>query len=159
MRRSSKPDPADEAACRRLALDLLARREHSRLELERKLASRGFHAPVVAGALDRLEAAGALSAERFGASFVRSRIARGQGPLRIRMELEQRGVASDAAAELLGQAEVDWNEAAREVRRKRFGQAAPRDFKERARQARFLEQRGFGSSAIRAALDLGPDSD
>jgi len=159
VRRSSKPDPADEAACRRLALDLLARREHSRLELERKLASRGFHAPVVAGALDRLEAAGALSTERFGASFVRSRIARGQGPLRIRLELEQRGVASHSAAELLEQAEVDWNEAAREVRRKRFGQAAPRDFKERARQARFLEQRGFGSSAIRAALDLGPDSD
>lgn len=159
MRRSSRPEPGDEAACRRLALDLLARREHSRLELERKLASRGFHTPVVAKALDHLEAAGALSVARFGASFIHARIARGQGPLLIRAELEQRGVAGAAVEELLEEAATDWVEAAREARRKRFGSAAPADFKERARQARFLERRGFGAASIRAALDLASDSD
>ena len=159
MRRSSKPDPQDEAACRRLALDLLARREHSRLELERKLAARGFEDGAIGAALDRLEAANALSTARFGESFVRSRVARGQGPARIRAELEQRGVSGGAAAELLAEAEVDWIAAAREARRKRFGPVPPADYTERARQARFLERRGFDGAAIRAALDLASDSD
>jgi len=161
--RRSKPDagPAavDEPACRRAALELLARREHSRLELTRKLAARGFPSEIVGAALDELERSGALADARFTGSFVRSRIAKGQGPQRIRAELAQRGIAGSEADDGLREAEVDWLAAIRAVRAKRFGRELPRDYAERARQARFLQYRGFDSAQIRAALEFNPDSD
>jgi len=146
-------------ACKKQALNLLARREHSRLELERKLAARSFASTLVSTTLDELEQSGALAASRFAESFVRSRAAKGQGPVRIRAELKQRGVDDVQFVDLLRDEEFDWYAIARHVRSKRFGRAAPRDFKERARQARFLQYRGFETGQINAALDLGDDSD
>jgi regulatory protein len=159
--RRSKPDAADTSApaCRRAALGLLARREHSRQELDRKLAERGFPGDVSASVLDALEREGSLADARFTDSFVRSRIARGQGPQRIRADLVQRGIAAGAADDGLAGADVDWRAAIRAVRAKRFGPDLPRDYAERARQARFLQYRGFDSAQIRAALELDGDSD
>jgi len=159
--RPSKLDgrAADEAACQRTGLDLLARREHSRLELERKLTRRGFPDAVVAPSLDALERSGVLVATRFTESFIRSRVAKGKGPARIRAELAERGVAGEQAAELLRGGDVDWLTNARAVRRKRFGAEPPRDFHERAKQARFLQYRGFTSDQVRAALELDTDSE
>ena len=161
--RRSKPDgdsgELDAAACTRTALDLLARREHSRRELTRKLVARGFPDEVIAPTLDELERSGTLAEARFTESFVRSRVAKGQGPARIRAELAQRGVAGEEVDGALREAQVDWRETIRAVRRKRFGPELPRDYRERARQARFLEYRGFGSAEIRAALELDGDSD
>jgi len=155
---SSKPEPdADAAACTRQALDLLARREHSRLELERKLERKGFATAVIAAVLDRLERSGALKDARFAESFVRARAARGQGPVRIRMELAERGADEAESAAILE--EYDWNEIARAVRVKRFGEAPPKDYREKARQARFLEYRGFEHRQIVQALEVGADSD
>jgi regulatory protein len=79
--------------------------------------------------------------------------------VRIRAELAQRGIDAPGAAAALVAEEVDWFEAARAARRKRFGADLPRDFKERARQARFLQYRGFDSRQIQAALELPDDSD
>jgi regulatory protein len=163
----SKPDVAeadgtgalDERACTRAALELLARREHSRHELTRKLAKRGFPGDVLGSVLDELERAGSLANARFTDSFVRSRIAKGQGPQRIRAELAQRGIADADADDGLRSAEVDWLAAIRAVRAKRFGPELPRDYAERARQARFLQYRGFDSAQIRAALEFDADSD
>ena len=157
--RHSKPEVADEVACKRTALDLLARREHSRLELTRKLAAREFSADMIAAVLDRLEESGALVEARFTESFIRSHVAKGQGPARIRAELSQRGVAAAAADELLRSADVDWLALTRAARQKRFGEEPPRDYQERARQARFLQYRGFDSAHVRAALELDADSD
>jgi regulatory protein len=146
-------DPAaDQAHCKRRALDLLARREHSRVELERKLGARGFAEEAIAPALDDLERSGALAGARFTDAFIRSRAARGQGPVRIRAELAARGIDDEQAAASMADAGVDWAEAAGAVRRKRFGAEVPRDFKERARQARFLEYRGFERGQIDGAL-------
>jgi len=160
VRRFSRRDPeaADEAACKRTAVELLARREHSRRELERKLATRGFPEAVIAPALDALEHSGMLAATRFTESFIRSRVAKGQGPVRIRAELAERGVA-EQAAELLRGSDIDWLATARAVRRKRFGAEPPRDYRERAKQARFLQYRGFTADQVRAALELDTDSD
>jgi regulatory protein len=161
--RRSKPSESaaalDEPACTRAAVELLARREHSRRELVRKLVARGFPDGVVAPVLDELERTGALANARFTDSFVRSRIAKGQGPQRIRAELAQRGILESAADEGLAAAEVDWLAAIRAVRAKRFGAELPRDYAERARQARFLQYRGFDSAQIRAALEFEADSD
>jgi len=164
--RRSKPDVAeaggaalDEPTCTRAALGFLARREHSRRELTRKLVARGFPDDVVSRALDELERNGALAEALFTESFVRSRISKGQGPQRIRAELAQRGIADDEAAEVLRAADVDWLTTIRAVRAKRFGPELPRDYAERARQARFLQYRGFDSAQIRAALEFEGDSD
>jgi len=160
--RRSKPDASgelDAEACTRAALELLARREHTRRELTRKLGARGFPDDLIAPALDGLERSGALAEARFTETFVRSRVAKGQGPARIRAELKQRGVADEDAEGALREAQVDWLATIRAVRRKRFGPEPPRDYRERARQARFLEYRGFGSAEIRAALELDGDSD
>lgn len=159
MRRSKPDAELDAPACTRSALELLARREHSRNELMRKLAARGFLPDVVGPVLDELERSGALADARFADSFVRSRIAKGQGPQRIRAELAQRGIPNAEAGEGLAVADVDWVATIRAVRAKRFGPELPRDYAERARQARFLQYRGFDSAQIRAALEFKGDSD
>jgi regulatory protein len=157
--RRSKPDADDPGACERAALDLLARREHSRRELERKLGARGFEEELIAPTLDALEESGELASARFTASFIRARAARGQGPARIRAELAERGIDREQAEELLRDADIDWAALAASVRAKRFGTERPADFKERARQARFLEYRGFDGRQIGSALESHDDPD
>ena len=160
MRRSKREAAeADAPSCKRLALELLARREHTRRELIRKLIARGFADDVIMPVLEELERSGVLAEARFMDSFVRSRIAKGQGPQRIRAELAQRCIDDAAADEVVRSADVDWLETIRAVRTKRFGPELPHDYAERARQARFLQYRGFDGAQIKAALELDGDSD
>ena len=140
-------------------MDLLARRDHSRLELDRKLTSRGFERAIVEHVLEDLIRDRLLEEDRFVESFIRGRVRKGQGPVRIRGELAQRGIADASASTALDEADCDWTALAAEVRTKRFGAEAPVDFKERARQAKFLQYRGFETEQIRAALDAARDSD
>jgi regulatory protein len=142
---------------RRVALDLLSRREHSAAELRAKLRAREFAYEDIDAALVRLAAEGLQSDARFVDAFVTSHRNRGQGPVRIRHDLEQRGIDAEAIAAALAAAEPDWVSLARAARIKRFGAVAPRDFRERGRQARFLAQRGFTAGQARAAL--GDDDD
>jgi regulatory protein len=145
--RSSRP-----ATARARALDLLARREHSIAELRAKLADREFNAEEIDSALARLSTEGLVSDERFVEAFVSAHRRRGQGPHRIRAELRQKGVAAELIEQHLAASVTEWTELARQVRARRFGARPPRDFHERARQARFLEMRGFSADAIRGAL-------
>lgn len=130
---------------------LLARREHSRLELERKLAARGYPAAEVEAALDRLEAQGLLSEARFTESLVRQRVQQGHGPLRIIADLRRRGIQDPGSA--VETAEVDWEAMAREVYRRRFGGDTPQAPRERARRMRFLQGRGFPPEIIRRVMN------
>ncbi|MEE4108937.1 MAG: regulatory protein RecX [Halieaceae bacterium] len=137
---------------RNAAMDLLARREHSRLELLQKLARRfgdGESTDELEAAIATLATEGLQSDERFALSFTRERLHRGHGPRRVRAELQQRGVddalIDTALAEVPVEEGTSWREQARLVLEKRFGQAPARDFPERARRLRFLDQRGFGS--------------
>ena len=165
MSLSSKPEssenPLEEArrACRKQALDLLARREHSRLELRRKLLARSHAQDLADEVLDRLQQERFLDEARFAEQFVRSRTGRGQGPAKIRAQLLQRGVGDSLIDTALAKAECDWVVLAAAARRKRFGAASPGAYRERARQARFLKSRGFEYGQIQAALDLEADSD
>ena len=135
-------------------MDLLARREHSRPELERKLEAKSFANDVVAVVLDKLESDGLLSSERFARSFVDSRASRGHGPYRIRRELADRGVSGD---EYVNDSRHDWGRLARDVRTRKFGPGAPANLREKARQVRFLEYRGFGQDQIRKALEFSDE--
>ena len=144
---------SDPVAARKKAMDLLARREHASDELSRKLEKAGFERDTAEQAILQLADEGLQSDERFVFSFIQSRINQGKGPRRIRADLQQRGVASDVISRALELADPDWVELASEARRRKFGDSAPGDFKEKARQMRFLEYRGFESEQIHRALD------
>jgi regulatory protein len=144
------PDDAIEA--RKKAMNLLARREHARTELERKLVAAGFEADIAADALHQLAQEGLQSDRRFVESFVRSRINQGKGPLRIHADLALRGVAGGLVDEVLAEVGHDWHAAAKDARVKKFGRAQPADFRDKARQMRFLQYRGFEPDQVRAAV-------
>jgi regulatory protein len=140
---------------RQAALALLARREHSAFELARKLRSRGFDSSDIDSVLSDLQVTGLLSEERFVEMFVRSRISRGQGPLKIRAELRERGVDDGLVDAFLEETAEYWAVRAEEARVKRFGNGTPADQREWGRQARFLGQRGFEGAVIRRLLRGG----
>jgi regulatory protein len=127
---------------------LLAGRDHSRLELHRKLVARGFAAEAVDAVLDRLSAEGLLSESRLAESYVAERLAKGFGPLRVRDELRRKGLADDLIEPHLHDAPEQWLERLAAVHDKRFGPSRPTDMKERARRARFLEGRGFPAELV-----------
>lgn len=138
------------------AMNLLARREHSRLELQRKLLAKlSPDSSQLNGVLDQLEQDGLLSDSRFAEAFSNARIRTGKGPVRIRAELRERGVEEHLVERVLVEMGVDWIDLARDVAHKRFGHAAPLDQREQAQRMRFLQYRGFTTEQIRAALHPG----
>jgi regulatory protein len=137
---------------RATAMNLLARREHSTQELRDKLLARGFEDDEIAPALQTLSREDLLSDERFTESFVHSRVQRGSGPVKIRAELRQRGVTDEIIANWLDERDPAWLERAEVVRCKKFGSTLPLDYKEKARQARFLQYRGFSAEQTRYVL-------
>lgn len=141
------------------AVRLLSRREHSTEELKRKLAAKGYPEASIATVLDKLGKKKWVSDERFAASYVHHHARRGQGPVRIRAELRQQGITDAQIQQEITGGEQDWNGRAAEVRRRKFGAELPRSAGERAKQARFLQYRGFNSDQIRAALKFDPDVD
>lgn len=145
-----EPDPATEIADR--ARRLLAVREHSRLELTRKLRARGFDDAGITQALDRLVADGALDEERMVEQYVAERAAKGFGPLRIRSELYEKGLPDTLVDPHLDAMRDDWAAYMAEIYDRRFGSAPPADRPEYARRGRFLEQRGFPPEMIRRFL-------
>jgi regulatory protein len=161
VRRPRKPDAAageaDERTVRTAALALLAGRDFARNELAQRLLRRGYPAAVVTTVVEGLAAQRLLSENRFVEQFIRQHAGRGHGPVRIRVELRERGVADGEIEEGLAAAAEDWARIARETRRKRFGLSPPGDYRERARQARFLQYRGFSAEQVRAALGPGED--
>lgn len=131
-----------------LAVKLLARREHTRVELMRKLAAHGTPEEIEM-VLNRLAAAGLQSDARFVESFVRSRAER-LGSARLRQALRNKGIAAELIEAQVA-ALPDELERARAVWAKKFP-APPSDAREWARQARFLHSRGFSSGTIRKLL-------
>ncbi len=147
----------DIQAARVAALRLLARREHTALELRQKLARRDHPGEAIDAALSSLAAESLLSDARFAVAYIEGRANRGVGPLRLLAELRKRGVDAALIEDTLDFSDVGWRHRAAVARAKRFGAALPQDMKARARQARFLQYRGFSAEQTRAALDAGPD--
>jgi len=137
---------------RKKAMDYLARREHGRVELRKKLTKFGFDADISDDAIEGLINDGLQSDQRFTEAFIQSRINQGKGPTRIRADLSQRGVSDSVIEDSLHEAEQDWQALARDVRVRKFGTQLPKDFKEKARQMRFLQYRGFEPDHIQSAV-------
>ncbi|MDJ0956024.1 MAG: regulatory protein RecX [Arenicellales bacterium] len=137
------------------AIGLLSRREHSEKELRAKLLRRGgTQADTIARVIQDLKQRDYLSDQRFTDMFVQSRMERGDGPLKIRHELESRGIAESTINQYLNQPDQVWEKILFKVWSKKFGEMMPSDYKEWARQARFLHSRGFSSELIRKVVSF-----
>ena len=131
---------------------LLAQREHSTAELRHKLSAKGYAHNEIDAVIERLAHDGLLSDRRFTESYIRSRVAHGFGPLHVQAQLRERGIDAELSAEFLDLQGQHWRELAQTVRQKRFGPAQPGNYRERARQMRFLQQRGFTMEQINAVF-------
>lgn len=126
---------------------LLVRREHSRAELRAKLGAKGFDTKVIDAVVGELLRQGWQDDHRFAELLVRSRAARGYGPRRIGLELQQHGISGDAAAH---DSDLDWDERLQWVYAKKYGMAPlPDSPSERMSRERFLLRRGFEPERVR----------
>lgn len=138
---------------RRAAMDLLARREHSRQELQRKLARRfAVDAEVIFSVINQLTQEGLQSDQRLAEAFLRYRSNRGQGPLKIKAEMREKCIESDLIEQIFDEANIDWFDLALRVLEKRYGKGSAVDASERAKRTRFLQQRGFSFDQIQTVM-------
>ncbi len=150
--------PRTPASARDAAIALLSRRDYASGDLRKRLERKGFDRTAVDSTLEELADERALDDARYAANYVSYHASRGQGPLRIAADLralELPEALIDAA--LAGG--PDWKGIAREVRERKFGPEVPVEWAEKARQARFLQYRGFSSDHIRLALGADFDLD
>jgi regulatory protein len=143
---------------RKKAMDYLARREYGQKELVRKLANAGYDHAVADAAVKQLTADGLQDDRRFVELFIQSRINQGKGPVRVQAELGQKGLPGGLVDQVLDDTEVDWYELASNVKVRKFGSDVPKDYKTKAKQMRFLQQRGFEQSHIQSAVSGADDT-
>ncbi len=158
LRRTSAADSKDAAAAERAAVTLLARRDYACGELGARLRERGFEPELIATLVEQLRARRMLDDERYAGHFVEYHSARGQGPVRIRRDLDVAGVGAELIEAALDSG-PDWASLAQQVRRRRFGSKLPQVWREKGRQARFLQYRGFTNDHIRTALESDVELD
>jgi regulatory protein len=156
--RNSRGPTSARATAQAAAIALLARRDFACAELRARLLSRGFRTAEVTLAIDELAAAGTLDDARYAQHYVAYHAGRGQGPLRIAAELRRLGVAAELIEAALATG-PDWTALARKVYRAKFGGKPPETWTQQARQARFLQYRGFASDQIRVATGAELDGE
>lgn len=132
--------------CYSAALKMLMRREHSQLELLKKLQLKGYDDEIINSSISILTEQNYQSDERFSEAFILMRYSQGKGPLKIASELKGRGINKFSLTAF------DWAKLAKEVRIKKFGYSISLDFKDQAKQKRFLQSRGFGFDEINQAF-------
>ena len=153
VRRPPKSSAVQKAAgpsLRSQAIRLLARREYARAELEARLVGKGASRNDVAAVLDELAALGYVSNERFAQAFAVQKSGR-YSRRSIAAELKAKGVEAAAIDAALAATGVDDTSVLEGLWQRRFGQP-PADNREKARQVRFLQSRGFSLSAILGLL-------
>ena len=135
-----------ESKCYSAGLKMLMRRDHSRLELFQKLQTKGFDVDVVNDSISKLVEQNYQSDDRFSEEFIQMRFNQGKGPVKIASELKMRGINTfDLSV-------FDWFQLAKEIRQRKFGDLSSLDFKETAKQKRFLQSRGFTLDQINQAF-------
>ena len=137
---------SQQSKCYAAALKMLMRREHSKLELRQKLNLKDFDDAVINDSISLLAEQKYQSDERFSEAFILMRFNQGKGPIKISMELKSRGITEfDLTL-------FNWFELAKDVKYKKFGDSKFLDYKEKSKQKRFLQSRGFGFDEINQAF-------
>lgn len=144
--------PPTLSSIRFSAMNLLALREHSVKELKEKLGRKFECTALIEEAIASLTEQSLQSDERFAQVFVAMRQRQGKGPLIIKMELREKGVTSELIARFVDDSDTLWFELACDVWGKKFRSTLPLDSRERAKQMRFLQSRGFSSRHIQAVF-------
>ena len=143
-------DAHDQGEVGASAVALLARRDYSSGELTARLREQGYAASAVHSVVSDLLEQRFIDDARYAANRATYQAGRGQGPLRIRRDLANLEIDPELIQAALDT--HDWSRQAREVRARRFGPEVPAEWREKARQARFLQYRGFSADHIRSAL-------
>ena len=133
--------------CYAAGLKMLCRREHSIYEMQSKLGVKGFSPEDISEALALLIEQKYQSEDRFVEAFVQMRINQGKGPVRISIDLKQRGI------EYHDLSLIDWYALARIVKVKKYGEDSPSDYKEIVKQKLFLQSRGFNFDHINTIFE------
>lgn len=132
------------------AMDLLARREHSVKELLRKLCERYEETELIADVVRQLSEDNLVSDSRFAEMYIRSRIGRQFGPVKIKNDLRERGVSEYKIRFALNEANQNWLQLIQELSEKKYGKTLPSEAKETAKRMRFFQSRGFDTDCIRS---------
>ena len=135
-------------SARNKAMDLLARREHSAAELRQKLKLREFDSDAIELALESLQRDNLQSDSRFTESYINHRSNAGLGPIKIVLELRQRGVDETLAHQHMSALSINWNDRLEQQRIKKYGEQIPPDYAQKMKQARFLQNRGFSPESV-----------
>ncbi len=130
---------------------ILARREHAVAEVRQKLTQRGFDKERIEHIIALFQQENLISDARFAEAYVRSRVQRGYGPRYIEQALLAKQIAADEVV-MAVESFDEWIDLALQTRIRRFGEDLPKDFKDKAKQMRFLQQRGFSHKHIRYAM-------
>ncbi len=138
---------ANKQTCYASAMQLLVRREHSVVELTQKLTQKEFDQDEIEAAIDLLVEQNYQSEARFAAEFIHMRFNQGKGPIKIGADLKQRGIDQ---FDLTG---FDFYTLAKDIRVRKFGQEVPSDYKEKTKQQRFLQSRGFNFEHINQSFE------
>lgn len=148
--RSSRP----KISCMQSAMNSLARREHSRLDLEHKLLSKGFTLEEISQVLDNLSQRNLQNDQRFVENYVHMRTNRGFGPLLIKAELHEYGIAKDIIIDAINEKDSFWFECAQKTYQKKFGNKSCENlsFAIKAKRMRFLQTKGFTFEQIRKII-------
>jgi len=141
-----------DAEIRKICLQLLGRREHSRRELLQKLRGRGFAGDAMQRVIDALAAEDWQSDQRFAENYARQRMEKGYGPLRIGNELRQRGIEEFDLDSVVEQVAENWDELLARLYTRKYPTQERMSRSEWARRSRFLLQRGFTGEAVKALL-------
>lgn len=144
---------SEQTIIQRSALNYLARRDHSELELTNKLENKGYASALINVVIQHLKDKRLLNDSNFAEQYCRMRRNRGFGPLRIIAELQARGIAAETIAEVVEIADNEWFIVAHHLWQKRFKNQQPSDFTRRAKQMRFLQYRGFTREQIDNAFN------
>ena len=131
-----------------VAVKLLSLREHSALEVRDKLTKREFDEEEIAQAVLELQQGGWLSDERFAEAYIRMRQQKGFGPIRIAMELNERGVKEGIVDTYLHAEDAGWQQILQDQYLKKYRDRPIDDYSDKAKRIRFLQYRGFPLDAI-----------
>lgn len=135
------------------AIDLLARREYSQGELSQKLRLMADD-ELVDGVLSKLEEEGYQSDRRFTESFIRMRVGQGHGLIRVKFDLNRKGISNTLLSEILEEMDLNWYAQAKELYARKYSSPLERgDFKAKAKRIRFMGQRGYSMDEIKYAME------
>ena len=132
---------------------MLARREHSAFEIRRKLKQKDIAEAEIEQAVERLQLEGLLSDERYAEAYIHMRKGKGYGPLRIALELKERGVEEHDYGHCLYASNMDWRSVLKAAYDKKFGDRTCDDYREKAKRIRYLQYRGFSLESIHGLFE------